>query len=115
MTIRRREAWNQHQYDSVFAELTSTPEMRALGLTTDRDGLDDDIRRIAGALFRGARIHQSVVGFAKNRVAGHWCLNEDRVDILVATQILQSAGSLVTDPRSLRPDHPPTAPTTTTG
>lgn len=60
-----------------------------------------DVIRIASTLFCTEGIDPSVVTFAKRRIADHWDLDEDQLDVLIAIRLLDKAARLIADLRDL--------------
>ena len=88
---------NQLAYNEAFRTISTTPAMRWLERAEVREGQRLDIRRIASTLFCTDGIDPSLVTFAKYRTAVHWDLDEEAVDILVTSRLLEKTASLMAD------------------
>ena len=98
---------DQLGYDEAFRRISSTPAMRWLERSENREGQRRDIQRIASTVFCSVGIDPSIVTFAKIRTATHWGLDEDEVDVLVAARLLQKAASLIVELQSPAAEHVP--------
>lgn len=103
--LRRRPAssvedWkrmDQHAVDKAFNDIVG-----ALDPLPNLTGADhrDDQERIASVVLASSGIHPSVVSFAKHRVALHWGIDEETIDIAVTAFLLQAASREITRRRS---------------
>lgn len=84
-------------YDRAFDLIVAEPNLRSVADAADRECRRRDISRIASTLFCSTGIDPSIVTFAKDRTAAHWGLAEDRVDVLVATRLLEKTARLIVD------------------
>ena len=84
-------------YDTAFRALVESPELTSLSGATEQEQLHRYVRRIAGSVFCGAGIDQSVVNFATSRAAHQWGMDEDDVDVMVSTRLLRTTAALITE------------------
>ena len=83
--------------DATFARMVSHPNLRSVAGATRRESQRRDITRIASTLFCSTDIDPSLVCFAKERAAAFWGLDEEQIDVLVATRLLGKLSRLIVD------------------
>ena len=83
--------------DATFARMVAHPSLRSVAGATRRESRRRDITRIASTLFCSTGIDPSIVSFAKDRAAAFWGLDEEQIDVLVATRLLGKMSRLMLD------------------
>ena len=74
----------QEVFDNEFASMMSGFD------ETDADNLywQEDAKRIARALFSVPEMDPRLVSFVKRSICSHWGVEEEAVDVAVATQLI---------------------------
>ena len=89
---------DENFYDTRFLAMVAMPEVRLVDVTgTAAESQRRAVRHIASTLFCSADIDPSIVAFAKYRIAAHWGLTEEEVDLRVTRRLLQKTASLITE------------------